>query len=234
MSFPESLQNTFLPQEIQFIVENEPIKILPRITTRQRKQYRQGSNYDPDSKNSHPIKPWRLITTNDYNVNNMIAMKSTELPLWMAVLLKEQKKCNIIAPNWITVSNLDKYIDFELKNPMKFSSLPWNWLVIACILFTKAPDDLTDPIHLLKSRCQDLREIRLAKVQNGLAILNESHLQLDNLSLMEINEIRPYATKISDMFKNLHKNTAAGLGEDYDMHMDTSEPGASFNMTQNP
>ncbi|CAI4567166.1 ASN_collapsed_G0029540.mRNA.1.CDS.1 [Saccharomyces cerevisiae] len=36
MSLPAHLQQTFSPEEIQFIVENEPIKIFPRITTRQK------------------------------------------------------------------------------------------------------------------------------------------------------------------------------------------------------
>lgn len=38
----------------------------------------------------------------------------------------------------------------------------------------------------------------------GLKYLNESHLQLDNLSLLEINELRPFITEIMDKLREIH------------------------------
>lgn len=196
MSLPNQLQKNFSPEEIQFMVENEPIKIVPRITTRQTKRQMEEA----------PRTKWTLLTCDDYSVNNMLAMNSCEVKLWLALLLKQQGKCNIVVPGWLTLQQLDKYLDYELKNPSRFSTLPWNWIVLAHILFYRCPDDFQDPIHLLRSKVQDLRDVRLGKVNKGLQYLNESHLQLENLSLMEINEMRIYACGIMDKLTNIHQS----------------------------
>lgn len=196
MSLPEHLQHTFSPEEIQFIVENEPIKIFPRITTRRslRSQHREQAR----------TARCTLITTSDKNINNMVAMQSTEVTLWVALLLKQQNKCSIVAPQWLTLQELESHIQFEKKNADRFSSMPWNWLVLAQLLFKRAPDDFHDPVHDLRGKIQDLREIRQLKVLKGLRHLNESHLQLDNLSLLEINELRPFIVGIMDKLRELH------------------------------
>lgn len=194
MSLPGLLQKNFSPEEIQFIVENEPIKIFPRITTRQTVRHRNTAN----------PQQWKLVTTDDHNVNNMVAMQTTEVALWLALLLKQQGKCSIIAPSWLTLKQLDKYIDYEMKHTERFSDLPWNWLIIAQMLLSRAPDDFHDPVHRLRSKIQDLREIRLGKISQGLKHLNESHLQLDNLSLAEINELRPFIIGMMDKLKDVH------------------------------
>ncbi|QLG74806.1 hypothetical protein HG535_0H01330 [Zygotorulaspora mrakii] len=196
MSLPDCLRHTFSPEEIQFIVENELIKIFPRITTRQNIRSRNAGQ--------RPNVKCQLITTNDHNVNNMVAMQSTEVALWLALLLKQQKKCSIVAPQWLTIKELESLIQFEKANSDRFSAMPWNWLVVAQLLFKRAPDDFHDPVHALRGKIQDLREIRQVKVLKGLRHLNESHLQLDNLSLLEINELRPSIIGIMDKLRQIH------------------------------
>ncbi|CCC67489.1 hypothetical protein NCAS_0A09310 [Naumovozyma castellii] len=204
MSLPKHLQETFSPEEIQFIVENEPIKIFPRITTRQR----------VNMVNKNASQHWKLITTDDWALNNMVATQSTTVVLWIALLLKQQSKCSIVAPEWLTVRALDRHIQYEKKNTDRFSELPWNWLVLARILFNRAPEDFHDPVHELRSRIQDLREIRQTKVLKGLKYLNESHLQLDNLSLLEINELRPFIVDIMDKLREIHSAAVVAGNED--------------------
>lgn len=199
MSLPECLAQTFSPEEVQFIVENEPIRIFPRITTRRTKRparLKQGDSVR-----------WKLITTSDHNVNNMVAMQSTEVTLWLALLLKQQNKCSIVAPSWLTLKELDRSIQYEKNNPDRFSPVPWNWLVLAQVLFKRAPEHFHDPVHELRAKVQDLREIRQLKVLKGLRHLNESHLQLDNLSLIEINELRPFIVNVMDKLRKLHVAT---------------------------
>lgn len=209
MALPKQLEANFLPEEIQFIVENEPIRILPRITTRQtRKQLRNNFTH------TQTFNMWKLITTDDSNINKMVAMQSIEISLWLAFILKQQGKCSIIAPSWLTIKQLDKYIEFELKNPSQFSDLPWNWLILSQLLFSKAKDDFRDPVHTLRSKVQDLREIRLGKISQGLKHLNESHLQLDNLSLSEINEMRTFAIGVMNKLKDIHATTNADVDPD--------------------
>ncbi|QLL33856.1 hypothetical protein HG536_0F01810 [Torulaspora globosa] len=196
MSLPDHLQSTFSPEEIQFIVENEPIKIFPRITTRQ--PARSGA------KGGSPPIRCTLITTDDASINQLVATRSSEVALWLALLLKQQNKCSIIAPQWLTLQALDRSIQFEKTHPDRFSAMPWNWLVLAQLLFKRAPDDFHDPVHDLRSKVQDLREIRQLKVLKGLRHLNESHLQLDNLSLLEVNELRPFVLDTMDRLREIH------------------------------
>ncbi|AMD19266.1 HBR365Cp [Eremothecium sinecaudum] len=213
MSLPGYLEDKFSPEEIQFLVENEPIKIMPRITTRQKRRIGSGRPAENTTQ-------WKLITTNDYNVNNMVAMNSTEVALWLALLLKQQGKCSIVAPSWLTLKQIDKFIEFEVRNPTRFANLPWNWLVIARLLFQRAPDDFRDPVHLLRGKVQDLREVRQGKIAKGLQYLNESHLQLDNLSLVEVNEMRPLVVGVMDKLKEVHNSTIkenSGELDDYDV-----------------
>ncbi|SCV03878.1 LAMI_0H11672g1_1 [Lachancea mirantina] len=201
MSLPKTLQQTFSPEEIQFIVENEPIRIFPRITVRSTvRQRRQRS--------SQQQMRWRLVTAEETPLNNMVATQTTEVALWLALLLKQQGKCSIVPPVWLTLKQLQMYIDYELKNPGRFSDLPMSWLVVAQLLFNRAADDLQDPVHLLRGKIQDLREIRQGKIFQGLKQLNESHLQLDNLSILEINELRPFVLGVMNKLKDLHASVA--------------------------
>lgn len=202
MSLPDHLESTFSPEEIQFIVENEPIRIFPRITTRRTKRPLPMSG--GSSSNGNESVRWKLITTNDYNVNNMVAMQSTEVTLWLALLLKQQNKCSIVAPSWLTLKELDRSVQYEKAHPDRFCSVPWNWLVLAQVLFKRAPEHFHDPVHELRAKVQDLREVRQLKVLKGLRHLNESHLQLDNLSLLEINELRPFIVDVMDKLRQLH------------------------------
>lgn len=210
MALPPHLAGTFSPEEIQFIVENEPIKIFPRITTRQKVRLSQNDSTGPSSSSNK----WKLITTDDTPLNNMVAMKSTEVTIWLALILKQQSKCSIIAPSWLSVRELDDRIQYEKNHLDRFSKLPWNWLVVAQLLFKKAPDDFHDPIHELRSKIQDLRELRQAKVLKGLQYLNESHLQLDNLSVLEINELRPFIINVMNKLKDIHSAANSNVNEE--------------------
>lgn len=210
MSLPKQLQDTFSPKELQFMVEEEPIKIFPRFTTRQRIRKQRDELLGTDSHR------WKMLTMNDTSLNNMVAMQSTTVTLWIALLLKQQSKCNIIAPEWLTSKALDRALQFEQTNTTRFSPLPWDWLIISEILFKKAPDDFHDPVHELRSKIQDLREIRQLKVAKGIRYMNESHLQLDNLSLLEINELRPFISGIMDKLREIHL-AAVGPGDNEEM-----------------
>lgn len=216
MSLPKQLQDTFSPKELQFMVENEPIKIFPRITTRERIRKNRDELTGSDSQR------WKMITMDSTSLNNMVAMQSTTVTLWIALLLKQQSKCNIIAPEWLTVKSLDRAIQYEHANTRRFSPLPWNWLIISEILFKRAPDDFHDPVHELRSKIQDLREIRQLKVARGIRYMNESHLQLDNLSLLEINELRPFISGIMDKLREIHL-ASVGPGDEENMEEDDDE-----------
>jgi GINS complex subunit 2 len=137
----------------------------------------------------------------------MRAMRREQVPLWVALILKSRDKCSIVPPEWLNLTFLREKYEEEIKKPTRFSSLPSNWLEISKIILARAPDDLEDPSHLLRSIIQDLREIRLVKSRKGLKELNESNIQLNDLSLLEINEIRPFVLQVMNKLRKLHDTT---------------------------
>ncbi|ODV80936.1 DNA replication complex GINS protein PSF2 [Suhomyces tanzawaensis NRRL Y-17324] len=183
MSLPSHLQNNLTPSEINFMAENELITILPRYS----------------------MNKIELIGT---KVPALRAMRREEIPLWIAVVLKSQDKCSIVPPSWLNLTYLKEKYDEEIRKPLRFSDLPPNWLEVSKILLAKASDDLADPTHQLRSILQDLREIRLVKSRKGLRELNESNIQLNGLSLLEINELRPFVLTVMNKLRLLHDTIA--------------------------
>ena len=112
----------------------------------------------------------------------------------------------------------ERYED-EIRKPLQFSDLPWNWLELSKILLEKAPDDLLDPVDQLRSVIQDLRETRLVKSKKGLKELNESNIQLNGLSLLEINELRPFVIPVMNKLRQLYDTTQSNTinADDQDM-----------------
>jgi GINS complex subunit 2 len=72
---------------------------------------------------------------------------------------------------------------------------------------------------------RDLREVRQAKARKGIETVGDTHLQMDNLGLMEISEIR-FLSKALDQLRQLNAVRAdsegGGLGTDSNGDMDDS------------
>ncbi|VUG16990.1 DEBR0S1_30702g1_1 [Brettanomyces bruxellensis] len=183
----------FTTNEISFLAEQETITILPRYT----------------------MNGTRLIGA---KMQNLRAMQRQDVPIWLALILKSQDKCNVVIPDWLTVNYLKQRYDEEVKEPNKFSELPWHWLPISKILLDKCSDDFLDHLYEIRSVLQDLREVRQLKARKGIKELNGVYLQLDGLSLMEINEIRPFIiesmNKLRLLSQSVRTDQLAGVGED--------------------
>lgn len=148
-------------------------------------------------------------------------MRRIEVPLWIALILKAQDKCNIVPPTWLSLSFLKEKYEEEKRFTDLFSDLPWNWLEISNIILTKAPDDLNDSHSHIRSLIQDLREMRQSKARRGLRELNESNIQLNGLSLMEINELRPFVLSVMGKLLQLHESVR--VQDDYNEEDDNIE-----------
>ncbi|KAI0464575.1 hypothetical protein LJB42_002193 [Komagataella kurtzmanii] len=182
MSLLKKYRNTFLPSEVEFLVEDQPILIIPR----------------------YALKDRQLIGT---SIPVLKPMKRAEVPLWLGFILKQQDRCNIVTPSWLSINFLKKAYQEEVTYTTRFFRMPWNWLEISKMILDKASDDMTEPPHQIRALIQDLREVRLIKARRGLKELNESYMQLDNLSLMEINELRPLVVGVMDQLRKLQVGT---------------------------
>lgn len=131
------------------------------------------------------------------------ARRRVGVPLWLALLLKKQARCNIVVPDWLDESQLKAVYEEEKRDSASFQKLPWHWLEIGLALIDGAPDDLRSPANTLRALLQDIREVRQAKARTGLSQINESDLQMDDLSLLEINEMRPFMVMMMDQLRRM-------------------------------
>ncbi|KAJ3172765.1 DNA replication protein psf2 [Geranomyces variabilis] len=180
MALPKNLRHGFAPAEIEFLAENEPITVIPsqRMETLQLINGSYG-----------PFRP---------PLKNLV-------PLWLARTLKRKHKCNIVPPEWMDVDYLKAKLEQEMSQ-IEFSAMPFRYMEIAHILLGCASDDIPQA-ETARTLLKDLREARQSKVRSGLKDLDPHYLQIDNLGVMEINEIRPF---FSRAFNELRVLTPAG------------------------
>ncbi|KZF25331.1 GINS complex, PSF2 component [Xylona heveae TC161] len=156
------------------------------------------------------------------------------LPLWLALLLKRQRRANILPPPWLHPSSLDTILRLETEvHKETFSppplfppsnnnlhetrsapflpsctadaaadALPYHWLEVGEILLDAAPDDLVEP-DTVRRLMRDLREVRMAKMRAGVAVLDGGAVVgLKGVGGMEVSEGRAF---ISGVIDNLRK-----------------------------
>lgn len=165
-------QGTFLPSEVFFMAEDVEVTVIPRQS----------------------MDSLKLI---GLRVPKLQPMRRAVVPLWLALLLKKQSRLNVVPPEWLTEENLKKVHEEEVSQPA-FAKLPWHWMEVGQAILEGAPDDLGSPSHVIRDLLRDIREARQAKIRAGVKELNESHMRMDNVGLMEINEIRPFVSSVMD------------------------------------
>ncbi|KAI8048120.1 hypothetical protein BDF22DRAFT_747025 [Syncephalis plumigaleata] len=178
MAIPLELTRGLSPAEIEFIAENELITIEPMVRT-QSLELIQGT-YAP----LQPQPP-----------------KLTQVPIWMALVLRKRNQCRIVPPDWLTVEFLSKKLEEEQEDA-PFSALPLNYMEIGHLLLDSAMEDIPRSA-MVRRLLKDLREIRQAKARLGLTLINGNHMQMDNIGWMELNEIRPFFTKAFEQLQQL-------------------------------
>ncbi|KAF9097949.1 DNA replication protein psf2 [Mortierella sp. GBA35] len=169
MALPRHLKNGLTPLEIEFLAENELIEIEAAIDTRTDLELLSGT--------LPALKP----------------LRANQVPLWMAISLKKKHKCNIRVPAWMTFESLQRSLKAEQESDL-FSPLPYHYMEIAQLLLENACDDIPSA-DATRTLLKDLREARQSKARDGVKYLGLNYLQMDNIGLMEINEIRPFFTK---------------------------------------
>ncbi|KAL2040463.1 hypothetical protein N7G274_006906 [Stereocaulon virgatum] len=119
----------------------------------------------------------------------------TATPLWLALLLKRQRRANILPPPWLSPRSLSSVLDLE-KSTASFSpppalpphtttsppflpsatagappdALPYHWLELGEMLLEAASDDIPEPDNV-RRLMRDLREVRMAKMRAGVGVL---------------------------------------------------------------
>ncbi|KAF9562433.1 DNA replication protein psf2 [Mortierella alpina] len=91
------------------------------------------------------------------------------------------------------VESLQKSLKDEQEQEV-FSTLPYHYMETAQLLLENACDDIPSA-DAVRTLLKDLREARQSKARKGVEALGLTYIQMDNIGLMEINEIRPFFTK---------------------------------------
>ncbi|KAF9986123.1 DNA replication protein psf2 [Mortierella antarctica] len=111
---------------------------------------------------------------------------------------------------WILpIESLQKSLKDEQEQEV-FSALPYHYMETAQLLLENACDDIPSA-DAVRTLLKDLREARQSKARKGVEALGLTYIQMDNIGLMEINEIRPFFTKA---FYELQKLKPAGDAND--------------------
>ncbi|KAI9348863.1 DNA replication complex GINS protein PSF2 [Pilaira anomala] len=181
MALPRTHQASFTPGEIEFIAGDEKIMIIPKVKMPKMKFI---------SGDIGPFQPPLPIEVN----------------IWLSLILKKNNKCSIICPDWLTVENLKERHEEEEKEK-EFSILPFHYMELAQMLLETAEDDIPNA-EQIRTILKDLRETRQAKSRMGVKILDDTWLGMNNLSIMEINDIRPFFSRAyHEMSKLNHAET---------------------------
>lgn len=195
MALPKSLQSTFQPSELSFIAENQVIDIIPRQAL--------------DS-----------IDLYSGTIASMRPPRRSSVPLWLAILLKRQRRATLVPPSWLTVESLESKLHDESSSDSRgqhsgFSDLPFQWIELSDLILDAAPDDVPD-VDIVRRLLRDIRETRQAKARDGLEVLEDKVLQMDNIGWTEINEIRGVFAGSMDVLRRLQETKPDEDGDDDD------------------
>jgi GINS complex subunit 2 len=151
-----------------------------------------------------------------------------DIPLWLALLLKRQRRVNICPPPWLHPEALSAILDFETEHTETFSpppplpssangsnitsppflpssvadapanALPYHWLELSEILLEAASDDFEDPAQV-RRLMRDLKEVRMAKLRAGVDILDAGGgVKMNGVGGMEVAEGRAFIGGVID------------------------------------
>ncbi|CAN8016375.1 unnamed protein product [Ixodes persulcatus] len=115
-----------------------------------------------------------------------------QVPLWMALNLKQRQKCRIVPPAWLSKEYLEDKKQEEIDSPL-FTKMPSDhYLEVTQMLFDVAATDIPDASEV-QTLVKDIWDIRLAKLRSSVDAFvksDEVHARIDHLTVMEINTVR--------------------------------------------
>lgn len=112
MAIPLAEKWSFTPEELSFVAENAYVDIIPR----------------------QRLQRVQLVSS---IVPETTPPRRAALPLWLALLLRRQRRVNIIPPDWMLPESLEDFLRQEEEHPNKFAALPFAWLEIGHLLLDR-------------------------------------------------------------------------------------------------
>nr|CCA19497.1 DNA replication complex GINS protein PSF2 putative [Albugo laibachii Nc14] len=124
------------------------------------------------------------------------------VPLWLAIMLKQLRKCRILPPEWLTIENLTTRLEEEIRSDV-FEPLPFHYMEVSSLLLKHAAEDIEQVEHI-RSLLEDLQNVRQDKIRSGLCKISSDvqsggtayAIQMNNISALEINSVRRLMTNV--------------------------------------
>ncbi|KAF2759497.1 DNA replication complex GINS protein-like protein psf2 [Pseudovirgaria hyperparasitica] len=171
------LPPSLTPQEVAFLCEMELVTIIPR----------------------QKLQGLELLGGSTPVLN---PPQRSDIPLWLALLLKRQRRANIVPPAWLHPTSLTAILEFETEHSKEAFSPPPKLPPLSDALHATSPPFLPSstaeappdalPYHWLemgeilleaapedfeepdhvRRLMRDLREVRMAKLRTGVEVLD--------------------------------------------------------------
>ncbi|KAM4833776.1 DNA replication complex GINS protein PSF2 [Thomomys bottae] len=131
-----------------------------------------------------------------------------DVPLWLAVSLKQRQKCRVLPPSWMDEEQLEKLRDHERKEEM-FTPVPSPYYMELTKLLLNHASDNIPKADAIRTLVKDLWDTRMAKLRvsaDSFVQQQEAHAKLDNLTLLEINTSGAFLTQALNRMYKLRTN----------------------------
>lgn len=160
-----------------------------------------------------------VTTTLDFlgGSESLEAGQPKEVPLWLAVVLKQKRYCSIKPPHWFSSESIKNQLQRE-RDDISFHPLPTAFFwEISKRLLECAQDELTMTEALkIKSDLDDLWSLRQKKIHDGLKNVvysrdNIQSVELKDIGIGELNFIRPLFIETLGQLKALKSHTTSAI-----------------------
>eukprot|EP00468_Gymnochlora_sp_CCMP2014_P002313 CAMPEP_0167755494 /NCGR_PEP_ID=MMETSP0110_2-20121227/8857_1 /TAXON_ID=629695 /ORGANISM="Gymnochlora sp., Strain CCMP2014" /LENGTH=170 /DNA_ID=CAMNT_0007641491 /DNA_START=54 /DNA_END=563 /DNA_ORIENTATION=+ len=143
--------------------------------------------------------------------------QAVEVPLWLALQLRKEGKCVIMAPEWLSVDFLQTKEAEERQDPSNFSSLPYYFSEITFSLLRNAQQDVKDA-RKIRTLLANISDLRSCKIKSGLKSITEKvhYIKLNNITSLELYGIKKFTIKTLNSFKSISQATASAA-DDYNI-----------------
>ena len=154
-----------------------------------------------------------------------------DVPLWLALSLRQSQRCRIECPSWLDATYLIQQCEREKADVSVFAALPYHYIETAHMLLTLARDDIPQA-----DRCEelvrDVIELRRQKIHSGLMAWRtdtNTTLKLNHVAAMEVEGLRHMGGRALKQFhslQTLQQQGVVGLGASSQQQRSVSQPSA--------
>ena len=137
------------------------------------------------------------------DIRGMRPLQTAKVPLYIALTLKNSKMCRIRLPSYFRRERLEETVDAEKENVSEYTKLHRHFFELSSILISNAYD--AENPENLRLLVQEIKELRLQKTLDGMKLIDGHAFNVNNLTMWEFSEVRPFILSTSETARCLLK-----------------------------